>query len=266
MLFWLVVLYVGFGLFAYGWADRLIFFPHAPEYTDTSAIIKIEVEDGQEISALHLAGAEGGYTLLFSHGNAEDLGDVRGFLGKLRMKGYSVLAYDYRGYGTSDGKPSEENCYRDIDAAYDYLVSERGVPPNRIIAHGRSLGSAVAIELASRREVAGLIIESSFASAFRVVTKIPLVPFDAFENINKIPKVACPVLMMHGQEDKLIGWWQSKKLFAAANEPKMKLWVEGAGHNDLAWKAGQKYWDTLAEFVQVVGAAESGVALNRGGR
>jgi hypothetical protein len=103
--------------------------------------------------------------------------------------------------------------------------------------------------LASRKKVAGLILESPFITAFRVVTTIPLMPFDKFRNIDRIKTVNCPVLVIHGKADKIIPFWHGEKLFEAANEPKFKLWVDGAGHNDLVMVADNSYWDAIKHFM-----------------
>lgn len=110
----------------------------------------------------------------------------------------------------------------------------------------------MAIDLASRRKLAGLIVESSFVSAFRAVTRIRVTPFDKFNNIDKIKKVKCPVLMIHGKDDRIIGLWHSEKLFEAVNKPKLKFWVDGAGHNNLLSKAGVRYWGIIEEFTDMI--------------
>lgn len=247
-----IFVYVCVVFFAHFYSDRMIFLPPKPSYEDSSEIIRIQAENGTEISALYLSNPNSEFTILFSHGNAEDLGDIRDFLEIIQIRGYSVFAYDYRGYGTSSGRASEKNAYKDIDAVYEYLVKQLNVSADRIIAHGRSVGAAVAVDLASRRKLAGLIIESSFVSAFRAVTRIRVAPFDKFNNIDKIKKVECPVLIIHGKDDRIIGLWHSEKLFESANEPKLKFWVDGAGHNNLLLKAGIRYWDIIDEFTAMI--------------
>lgn len=171
-------------------SDRIIFQPPASAYRDTGATVKLKSRDGVQISAVYLPNPQATYTILFSHGNAEDLGTLAFELEDVRAMGFSVLAYDYHGYGTSSGKPSEQNAYEDHEAAYDYLTQVLQVPADRIIAHGRSLGGAMAIDLASRKPVGGLIVESSFLSAFRVLTGYPIFPFDKFRNLEKISQVS----------------------------------------------------------------------------
>ena len=163
-----------------------------------------------------------------------------------------MFAYDYEGYGTSEGSPSEKNAYKDADAAYEYLVGQLKVSPDKIIIHGRSVGGGLATYLASREKVAGLILESSFVTAFRTLTQIPLLPFDKFRNIDRIKNIKCPVLVIHGKADKIIPFWHGEKLFEAANEPKLKFWVDDAGHNDLVMMAGNSYWDTIKHFTDFI--------------
>lgn len=243
--------YLGLFVYARVFGDRIIFQPPPPSYRDTDEVLKLPSGD-LTISAMHLKNPQADYTILFSHGNAEDLGTLRPALEELRRIGFSVFAYDYRGYGTSHGSSSEDTAYQDIDAAYDHLTRVEGVPPNRIIAHGRSLGGAIAIDLASRKPLGGLIVESSFVSAYRVVTRFPIYPFDQFKSISKIGNVRCPILIMHGTRDEVISFWHGSKLFEAANEPKLSYWVEGARHNDLFRVAGPAYGHTLKRFNEMI--------------
>ncbi|HWN55040.1 MAG TPA: alpha/beta hydrolase [Methylomirabilota bacterium] len=244
----LAFVYAAVAGLAWFFADRMIFLPPPPTYRDTAEIVKIPTADGPRIAALYLANPEARYTLLYSHGNAEDLGVVRPILPVLRQVGFAVLAYDYRGYGTSEGSPSERHAYGDIEAAYQHLVRERGVPSDRVIAYGRSVGAGAAVDLASRRPLAGLIVESGFVTAFRVMTRLPLLPFDKFRNIDKIGHVRCPVLVMHGEADEIVPLWHGQRLFQAAPPPKRLLAVAGAHHNDFMWVAGERYARALREF------------------
>lgn len=247
-----VLIYFGLGCYAYFFSDRIAFQPPTSTYKDSSEILKLRTEDGNTLSALYLPSSNDEFTILYSHGNAEDLGDVRPVLELLRRAGFSVFAYDYPGYGTSSGRPSEQSAYRAEDAAYDYLIKQLNVPANHIIAYGRSLGGAVAIDLAARKPVAGLIAESTFVSGFRVLTRIPLFPFDTFRSLDKIKRVTCPVLVIHGRSDEVISFWHGERLFHEANEPKMSLWVDGAAHNDVPEMAGAKYQLALQNFARIM--------------
>lgn len=248
----LIFIYVVFCLYVFFRADPMIFLPQPSSYRDSSHIIKLMADEQIQLSAVYLPNPASTYTILYVHGNAEDLGDIQPVLQQLRDIGFSVFAYDYRGYGTSQGTPSERNAYRDIDTAYNYLTQQLGVSPQRIMAFGRSVGAGSAVDLAARKPLAGLIMESAFTTAFRVVVPIPILPFDKFRNIDKIKKVNCPVLVMHGKADDIIPFSHGQKLFAAAPEPKLALWVDEAGHNDFMWVAGEQYADTLRKFARLV--------------
>lgn len=243
-----IFIYILLCCYAYFFSDRLIFQPQPSSYRDSSDILKLTTADGVQISAAYLPNSNAEYTILYSHGNAEDLLDILPIRIELQNMGFAVFAYDYRGYGTSQGTPSEQNVYRDIDTAYNYLTQNLSVPPTRIIAYGRSVGSGAAVDLAVRHQLAGLILESPFTTTFRVITRIPLLPFDKFRNIDKIKNVHCPVLIMHGKADTVIPFAHGQELFAAANEPKRYLWVDAAGHNDLMDVAAEKYTKALREF------------------
>jgi fermentation-respiration switch protein FrsA (DUF1100 family) len=252
-----ITLYAGgfyflLNLFALLLSEMLIFVPQVPSYTDGPEVLKITSGDGEKINAVFLESPDAEYTILFSHGNAEDLGNVVPFMTQFQALGYSVLMYDYRGYGTSEGKPSEKKTYQDVEAAYRWLVNEKNIPPNRIIAHGRSVGGGPATWLAAHHEVAGLVIESTFVSAFRVKTRWPLLLWDKFNNLKRIQHVQCPVLVMHGREDEILPFWHGEKLFNAAPDPKMNLWIDGAQHNDYAYVAGEDYMDSFQAFVEMI--------------
>jgi len=240
--------YVLFFLYFYLLADRLVFQPHAASYREGGRFIKIPTGDGVRVAALYLPHPQARYTLLFSHGNAEDLGDNLEFLEGLQRAGFAVLAWDYRGYGASEGTPSEKTLYADGQAVYDYLVQELKTPPERVIVFGRSLGSVAAVDLAARQPVAGLILEGGLVSGQRVLLPFPVFPFDRFRNIDKIGKVRCPVLIIHGTADEVVPFRNGEALFRAAHEPKRNWRVEGAGHNDLAFQVGPEYGRKLHEF------------------
>jgi fermentation-respiration switch protein FrsA (DUF1100 family) len=251
-----VFIYVSIAGFAYLFSDRMIFMPQRQDYNDHNRFVKIQTLDGTWISACYLPNPRAEFTILYSHGNAENIGDLYDFFESFRDNGFSVFAYDYHGYGANDGKPTEKNSYQDIEAAYLYMVNNLKIPSDRIVVLGRSVGSGMAVHLACREKVAALILESPFVSAFKVLTKIPLLPFDKFNNLSKIKYVHCPVLIIHGTEDDIIPLWHGKKLFEAANPPKYNFWVEGAGHNDLTSKAGNNYWQTIKNFVKTIQPSE----------
>ena len=258
----LVFIYVTVLLVAYFFADRFVFPRKKSSYSDNPEILKIDVGGGISLSALYLKATGSEFTILYSHGNGEDIGDLREIFENFRLAGYSVLAYDYRGYGTSGGSVSEKKFYADAGVVYNYLVNELKKPPEKIIALGRSIGGAAAIDIASKEKVAALILEGAFTSAFRVAMPIVPFPFDKFNNIDKIDKVRCPVLFIHGRDDTIVPFSHGLSLFEKANEPKMNFWVEDAGHNDLFSVADVKYWEVLREFKKMISG--NGEAINGG--
>jgi hypothetical protein len=252
-IFVVVLTYLGLLLYGSMFSDHLIFQPPPTVYRDTAATLKLKSRDGVQISAVHLPNSQATYTILFSHGNAEDLGTLATELEDIRAVGFSVFAYDYHGYGTSGGRANERNAYEDQEAAYEYLTRVLKVPADHIIAHGRSLGGAMAIDLASRKQLGGLIVESSFVSAFRVVTGYPIFPFDKFRNLDKIKQVQCPVLVIHGRQDEVIPFWHGARLFELVNAPKTNFWVDDAGHNNLKPVAGMRYVQIMLAFRDSLG-------------
>jgi len=243
-----IVPYVSLAICGLFFADPLIFLPHPSSYRDSAEIIKLRSTKGKRISALYLTNPAAHYTLLVSHGNAEDLGDDREWLNDLVRTGFNVFAYDYQGYGTSEGRPSEQGAYDDENAAYDYLTGQLKTPADRIIIFGRSVGTGPAVHIAARRPAAALILQSPFLSAFRVLTRVPILPFDKFPNYREIVRVHCPVLIIHGSKDEVISFWHGQKLFARANQPKEFYAVQGAGHNDVDLVGGSKYLQTIQSF------------------
>jgi fermentation-respiration switch protein FrsA (DUF1100 family) len=247
-LYFIVGFYIVFALVAVFLSDRMMFYPRPSSYRDDAKITKLRTSNGKTISAMYLPNPQAKFTILYSHGNAEDIGDLEPLFKQLHDAGFAVLGYDYEGYGTSEGTPSEHAAYRDIDAAYAFLTEQAHVPPAHIIDFGRSIGSGAAVDLAVRKPVGGLIVQSGLTSAFVVLTKVPLLPFDKFNNLAKIKRVKCPVLVMHGKRDQIIPLQHGERLFAAAPEPKWALWAEGAGHNDFEWLAREKYLPAIHDF------------------
>ncbi len=250
----LIFIYIFFGVYVYFRADSMIFLSKPSSYQDNPGILKLKSGENTNISATYLFNNKADYTILYSHGNSEDLGEIKQILEKLQSWGFSVFAYDYRGYGTSQGKPTESHAYEDINSAYNYLTQNLKISPERIIVLGRSVGGGSALNLAMRKPVAGLILESSFISAFRVIVPFRILPFDKFPNLDNIKKVKCPILVIHGKADDIIPFAHGEKLFNAAISPKLYLWVEEANHNDLFWIAEGKYQNTLQEFTKLVKA------------
>lgn len=234
-------------------SDRMMFLPQPSSYVDDARIIKVPSADGATLSVRLAVNPAATYTVLFSHGNAEDMGQLGDLFDGFRTQGFSVAAYDYSGYGTSSGRPTAAGALANIEAVYDYLTRVAGIPPERIVVWGRSVGSGPSAHLAATRKVGGLVLESGFVSAFRVMTRIRLLPFDTFDNLRAVASLACPLLVIHGTNDEIIPFWHGRALYEAATSPKMHLWVERAGHNDLAWVAGPAYWEAARTFAAMIG-------------
>ena len=248
--------WVGVGLLVYAGAaglawlvsDRLLFQPDFGSRRAPAGAVSLKTNTGHEVSVLFLPNPAARLTLWYFHGNAEDLGDIEGRLRMLRDAGFAVFACEYPGYGISGGAPSERSINGATRVALDYLREQCGVPVGRILVYGSSLGGGPAVELASREPVAGLVLQSAFTSTYRVMTRWPLLPFDTFENLRKLPAVRCPLLIVHGEDDDVVPIHHGEVLFAAAREPKRFFRVKSAGHNDLVGVAGQDYWQALREL------------------
>jgi uncharacterized protein len=207
-------------------------------------------------------------TMIFFYGNAMCVGYAQQDFDQFRRLGLNVVIPDYIGYGMSGGSPSEKGCEATADAVYDYLVTTLRVDPNKIVSAGWSLGGAVAIDLASRRQVGGLIAFSTFTSGVDMARRIlPLVPVSLllrhrFDSQRKIAKVHCPILIGHGVRDPVIPIAMGKKLASSAAGPVTTLWIDHAEHNDFLDVGGQRIDETMRQFInQCVHATPR---LNRG--
>jgi len=217
-------------------------------------------EDGVRVHGWRLKGKTPRLTVLLSHGNAGNISHRldRAMLLQRRFPA-DVLLYDYRGYGSSEGRPDEEGTYRDARAAYRWL-RERGEAPERIVLFGESLGCAVALQLALEEPARGLILESPFASipemARAVYPFLPLWPFvrTRYDNLGKAPRLRLPLLVLHGDRDEVVPFAQGRRVFEAAPAPKRFHAIPGAGHNDTYVTGGPAYWHVLAEFLESLSA------------
>ena len=188
---------------------------------------------------------------LFFHGNAGNISHRFHHIQKLTSASSSVLIIDYRGYGKSEGTPSEKGLFADAEAAYQFLV-KAGEPPDRIVVHGESLGCAVAIDLAARHPCAGVVLEAPFPSSRAVASRLlPLIGslvVWTYDSTKKLGTVHAPVLVLHGESDDIIPIALGKEVFSLAREPKSFWAVPGGGHNDLIEAAGFEYERRLRDF------------------
>lgn len=258
-----VVGYTLFLVFLYFYQDRMLFLPNIPsravERSPAAMGLDYESVDLVTSDNIHLDGwfipaPENRGVILFCHGNAGNISHRFDSLLLFHRLGFSTLIFDYRGYGRSQGRPSEAGTYLDVQAAWEYLIRERATAPSRIVLFGRSLGAAVAVHQAVVQPPAALIVESSFTSVpDRAAELYPFLPVRWLSRLDynvqeKLQKVSCPVLVVHSQDDEIIPFTHGQALYAAANEPKRFLEI-GGGHNDGFIVAGQVYIQELDDFL-----------------
>lgn len=246
----LCLAYLGLMAFAYLFAEKLIFPAPTPTYRDGPDILWLTLPDGSPIAARYWPCEGAKYTVVYSHGNGEDLGMIASRIADCASHGYNMLAYDYPGYGLSKGPATEARCYEAAEAVYNYARNELQVPPDHIVIYGYSVGGGPSVELATRVPAHALILEGTFTSSFRVMTQIKLLPWDVFDNLSKMKKVRCPVMIIHGTHDRIVPFWHGKELFEATSEPKAYLWIKGAGHFNTLQMGGDKYWQALDQFLE----------------
>ena len=265
--------------------STLLFQPPTPTYIHPSRHFWLyNAHTNCRIPAFFIERPGATITLLFSHGNAEDLGMIYDWFNDLsRVLRCNIMAYDYTGYGkscvqqqqpqsastmtipngaptiagvtpttsstghsrnsnTTTMSPTEEGCYHDIEAAYNYLLNERHILPEQIVLYGRSLGSGPSCYLAAKtamlhqRSVAGLILQSPLLSAYRVAFNFRCTMIgDKFPNIDNAPNIQCPVFIIHGTQDEVVPFWHGEDLFLSVQQQwrAKPFWVEGAGHNNI---------------------------------
>lgn len=256
----LLISYLTVAIYAYGFSDRSILPAGPSTYETLPGLLQIPTPNGQTIAALYKPNSSATYTLLMSHGNGEDLGDLQSQIDDFKAMGLSVFAYDYRGYGQSQGSASVANVYEDSETAYQYLIQTLKIAPNRIVLYGRSVGGGPSTALAARhtsvsgeQSIAGTILESTFISTFRVTIPIQILPYEKFpnqENIRQTHRLS--TLIIHGTNDRVIPYWHGQTLYATAQEPKQLLTVEGADHNDVSSVAGMNYSQSIIQWLKTL--------------
>jgi hypothetical protein len=262
-----VVVYAAFVILLAVFQRRLIYYP-SRDYegvpSDVSRAyedVTFHASDGVKLTGWFVPHGSldeaAGATALFFHGNAGNISHRLHTIDILHRIGFSVFIIDYRGFGKSAGKPSERGLYLDAEAAWAYLTESRGVPAERIVLIGRSLGGGVAIELASRKNPGALVVESTFTSLVDVAREhfrffpVGLILREKYESIRKIGSVKCPVLILHGTDDELIPIAQGRALFEAANEPKRFIETPG-GHNEAGFTYNLDYVEQMRAYLKEV--------------
>lgn len=240
--------------------DALLFFPsrsivQTPASAGlTSTDVVCETEDGERLHGWWVAarGRAAGHVLL-CHGNAGNVGDRVLHAALLAQAGFDVLLFDYRGYGRSTGRPSEEGTYRDARAARRALAERPDVAEDAIVVLGESVGGAVALDLALELPPAGLVLMSAFTGIRDMARRhYPLVPRalvpDAYPSLARIGSLRAPLLVVHGERDDIVPLMHGEELFRAAPEPKRMHVVPGVGHNDLVTVAGRAWAEAIRRW------------------
>jgi fermentation-respiration switch protein FrsA (DUF1100 family) len=246
--------------------SRLIYFPGparallAPPRDLSLPVQRVTfpTDDGLTLASwvIPAGSASNGYWLLICHGNAGNLSEFGrpAHYAGLRQLGLNLLAFDYRGYGESEGAPTEEGLYRDATAAYRYLRERMEVSADRIIVFGHSLGSAVAVDLVRRVPAAGLILDGALTSVLeRGAELYPFIPVrwlavSRFSSIEKIPRVTIPKLFLHASGDEVIPLRHGRRLYEAAPPPKTFVELRG-GHGDAFDVDSAEYFGSIRRFV-----------------
>ena len=250
-------------LVAFAFQSRLVFFPNVPSRDlgpgpDSIGLayqqLEIPTEDGVRLVAWYVPVSEPRGTVLFFHGNAGNISHRLESLRVFNELGLATLIFDYRGYGQSEGKVSENGLYRDADAVWRHLTKEMGIPPGQIVVFGRSLGAAVAAYVAGRQEPGALILESGFVSVADLGAEIyPWLPVRWLARIRFpaskfLQSTVCPVLIIHSRDDEIVPFEQGVKLHSAARQPKDLLIIRG-GHNDGFLVSRRHYLEGIDAFI-----------------
>ena len=220
-------------------------------------------EDGVKLNGWFIPSSAGEFTLLWFHGNA---GNISHRLQNIRLLHEKVktqiFIIDYRGYGRSEGRVSEQGTYKDAEAAFHYLRTQKNIASNRIVLFGRSLGAAMAAHLAVREDALALILETPFSS-IREMAKVvfpflPIGPFlrTKYDVLGKVKQARQPVLVLHGDQDDIVPFALGKKVFEAAPEPKEFYTIRGADHNNTFVVGGDPYFAVLKSFIDRAAARQ----------
>ena len=212
--------------------------------------------DGTRLFGWYVEARADAAVVLWCHGNAGTVINRLENLRELCRLGLSVFLFDYRGYGRSQGRPSEDGLYQDAIGAYDYLTRVRQIRPERIVIFGRSLGAAVAADLASMKPAAGLILESPFPSIAAVARHhyggmpVHWLLGAEFKLIDRLPQLSLPKLVIHGDQDDIIPIEFGRQVFEAARPPKQWYAIAGADHNNTYQVGGRVYFRQFADFIR----------------
>jgi fermentation-respiration switch protein FrsA (DUF1100 family) len=256
----IIGIYILFAGFLFIFQSHYVYYPDRILLADPSSIglefesVSFETEDGVKLSGWYILSENARGIIIFCHGNGGNISHRLESIQIFHRLGLDVFIFDYRGYGRSEGRPSEMGTYRDIEAAWRYLVEERQVNPDRIVVFGRSLGGAVAAWLAHRYTPGALILESAFTSVPDIAAKLyPYLPVRLlsrykYDTARYLDGVNCPVLIVHSREDEMMPFSHGQRLFERAAEPKEFLEISGS-HNEGFITSGKHYEEGLDSFI-----------------
>ncbi|MEN8257545.1 MAG: alpha/beta hydrolase [Thermodesulfobacteriota bacterium] len=263
LLLLVAMVYGAMMLFVFLYQNNLLFLPNigGRKVEATPANVGLAYEpvtltssDNVQLDGWFLPVDQARGAILFFHGNAGNISHRLDSLLIFHRLGYSVLIFDYRGYGRSQGRPTEAGTYRDAEAAWQYLVQERQIEPGRIVFFGRSLGAAVAAKLATVHPPGALILESCFTSVPDMAAHLyPLLPARllsrlSYNVLDYLQQVSSPLLVVHSPDDEIIPFSHGERIFAAGRPPKVFLKLKG-GHNEGFFATGPAYAQGFADFL-----------------
>lgn len=240
--------------------NMIAFYPDNENVVETDKLppgieeLKIQTQDKLNLSCLYLPSPDSNTLLIYFHGNAGNIYDRIPSLLTLHESGVNVLGVSYRGYGKSEGNPSEEGIYRDGEAVFKYAINELGFEQNNILIFGRSIGTTVAINTAQNRQIAGLILVTPLTKASEHVKASGLGPIssfagDSFDNLKKIENLVAPLLVIHGTKDNVIPYSMGVKIYEKARVGKELITINGAKHNNLQQQYAAEYWQAIFRFI-----------------
>jgi fermentation-respiration switch protein FrsA (DUF1100 family) len=265
-----LIAYLTLGLVLVIMQPRFVYFPtRAIEYTPKDLgldfeEITLETADDVKLNAWYIPAPNAEFTILFCHGNGGNISHRLDSITIFNKLGLNCFIFDYRGYGLSEGKPTEQGTCLDALAAYQWLCDEKKIQSDNIIFFGRSLGASIAAQLATKAEAKSLVIESAFTSIIDIGRKLyPYLPVRWFARfyyptIDYIKKVNCPIMVIHSPEDEIIPYLFGQKLFQVANEPKEFVEISGT-HNEGFVTSGDVYINAWLKWIQFLKGHETKV-------
>ncbi|SHJ35225.1 hypothetical protein SAMN02745181_1849 [Rubritalea squalenifaciens DSM 18772] len=233
----LISIYLMLLVVAVFFAHKLVFYPPSDHYDETLPHLTL-IDDGQggKIATVHYQAAKGKPTIFWSHGNAEDIGQLTDLFREFSGLGYGVIAYDYPGYGLSDGAATEKTCYATIDKVWSHATEKLGIKEQDIILLGQSVGTGPTVYLAAKNQPACVVLLAPFTSIYRVGVKYPIFPCDMFPNISRIKDVHSPLLVVHGKNDSVIPHEHGQQLVAKHQGVNQLISLEKTDHNDIYFR------------------------------